>query len=225
MAKINTVYLRRSEIREPIEVRVLPDSITVVSYPGPDRSIHLADLETCRFVARRYRNRRIGEFLKELKLTEGQGTGIPKILKAMKANGSPKPRFETDEDRTYFLARFFIHPSARKPLAQELTQRDKAKETKVRPEWRPESGPEWRPESTEGRILGILSVGPLSKSELATKMGHKNISGALKRGIHALLIESLVELTIPEKPNSRFQRYRITEKGRQLIKAGNFDET
>jgi predicted transcriptional regulator len=32
-------------------------------------------------------------------------------------------------------------------------------------------------------------------------------------------------MTIPEKPNSRFQRYRITDKGRQLIKGGNFDET
>ena len=206
-----------NKIREPIEVRVLPDSITVVSYPGPDRSIRLEDLETGRFVARRYRNRRIGEFLKELKLTEGRDTGIPKILKAMKANGSPKPQFEADEDRTYFIARFPIHPSAKKPMAQESIKGDKAKKTKI--------GPEWRPESTEGRILGLLSDGPLSKSELATKMGHKNISGALKRGIHALLIESLVELTIPEKPNSRFQRYRITYKGRQLIKAGNFDKT
>jgi hypothetical protein len=37
----------------------------------------------------------------------------------MKANGSPKPRFEADEDRTYFIARFPIHPSAKKPLADE----------------------------------------------------------------------------------------------------------
>jgi len=29
-------------------------------------------------VSRRYRNRRIGEFLKELNLTEGRSTGIPK---------------------------------------------------------------------------------------------------------------------------------------------------
>ena len=176
-------------------------------------------------MARRYRNRRIGEFLKELKLTEGRGTGIPKILKAMRVNGSPKPQFKADEDRTYFIARFPIHPSAKKPMAQESIKGDKAKKTKIGPEWRPESGPEWRPESTEGRILGLLSDGPLSKSGLATRIGHKNISGALKRGIHALLIKSLVELTIPEKPNSRFQRYRITYKGRQLIKAGNFDKT
>jgi ATP-dependent DNA helicase RecG len=216
-AVVNAVYHRSYEIREPIEVRVLPNSITIVSYPGPDRSIRLADLETGRFVARRYRNRRIGEFLKELKLTEGRGTGIPKILKAMRVNGSPKPQFKADEDRTYFIARFPIHPSAKKPMAQESIKGDKAKKTKI--------GPEWRPESTEGRILGLLSDGPLSKSGLATRIGHKNISGALKRGIHALLIKSLVELTIPEKPNSRFQRYRITYKGRQLIKAGNFDKT
>ena len=109
-----------NKIREPIEVRVLPDSITVVSYPGPDRSIRLADPETGRFVARRYRNRRIGEFLKELKLTEGLGTGIPKILKAMRANGSLKPKFEADEDRTYFIARFPIHPSANVEIGNQI---------------------------------------------------------------------------------------------------------
>jgi hypothetical protein len=51
---VNAVYHRSYEIREPIEVRVLPDSITVVSYPGPDRSIRLEDLETGYFAARRF---------------------------------------------------------------------------------------------------------------------------------------------------------------------------
>ena len=32
-----------------------------------------------------------------LKMTEGRCTGIPKIIRAMKANGSPGPIFETDE--------------------------------------------------------------------------------------------------------------------------------
>ncbi|HDL64472.1 MAG TPA: hypothetical protein ENH12_03685 [Proteobacteria bacterium] len=48
------------------------------------------------------RNRRIGEFLKELDLTEGRSTGIPKILKVMKENAFPPPEFDTDEDRSYF---------------------------------------------------------------------------------------------------------------------------
>jgi len=41
---------------------------------GPDRSIRMEDLRASKAVSRRYRNRRIGEFLKELELTEGQKT-------------------------------------------------------------------------------------------------------------------------------------------------------
>ncbi len=109
---VNAVYHRSYEIREPIEVRVLPDQITITSYPGPDRSILLADLADGKLVARRYRNRRIGEFLKELHLTEGRGTGIPTAIRAMRENGSPTPRFSTDDDRTYFTAILPIHRGA-----------------------------------------------------------------------------------------------------------------
>lgn len=56
-----------------------------------------------RIVAREYRNRRIGDFLKELRMTEGRGTGFPTIYTAMAENGSPVPVFETDVDSTYFL--------------------------------------------------------------------------------------------------------------------------
>ncbi len=96
-ALVNAVYHRSYEEREPVEVRVLPDHITITSYPGPDRSISIIDLEAGSFIARRYRNRRIREFLKELSLTEGRGTGVPKIIRAMQTNGSPQPQFRTDE--------------------------------------------------------------------------------------------------------------------------------
>ena len=59
---------------------------------------------------RRYRNRRIGDFLKELNMTEGRGTGIPIIRKEMKKNGSPEPSFETDDDYSYFITRLPINP-------------------------------------------------------------------------------------------------------------------
>lgn len=61
----------------------------------------------------RYRNRRIGEFLKELDLTKGRSTGMPKILKVMAANGSPAPLFESDDDRLSFVFRLSIHPLVR----------------------------------------------------------------------------------------------------------------
>ena len=110
-AIVNAVYHRSYEEREPIEIRITKEDLVVLSFPGPDRSIRMPDLQLGRAVSRRYRNRRIGEFLKELDLTEGRSTGISKILKVMEENGSGKPEFETDDDRTYFLVRLPIHPN------------------------------------------------------------------------------------------------------------------
>ena len=82
--------------------------IEIVSHPGPDRSVTLEGLKSFKVRSRRYRNRRIGEFLKELHLTEGRNTGFKKILDALKKNGSPLPEFETDDNHDYFITRLFI---------------------------------------------------------------------------------------------------------------------
>ena len=76
-----------------------------ISLHGPDVSIRMEDLQAGRSVARRYRNRRIGEFLKELELSEGRSTGIPSILRALEENGSRQPLFETDDRGSWFLVR------------------------------------------------------------------------------------------------------------------------
>ena len=78
----NAVYHRAYDEREPIEVRVEKDRIEIVSFPGPDRSVTIEGLKSFRVSNRRYRNRRIGDFLKELHLTEG---------------------------RSYFITRLFVH--------------------------------------------------------------------------------------------------------------------
>jgi ATP-dependent DNA helicase RecG len=109
-AVVNAVYHRSYELREPIEIRITPDEISILSFPGPDRSISLERLQEGKAVARRYRNRRIGEFLKELDLCEGRATGIPIMIKEMLANGSPRPVFDTDDDRTFFLVTLPVHP-------------------------------------------------------------------------------------------------------------------
>ena len=101
----NAVYHRAYDVREPIEVRIERDRIEIVSFPGPDRSVTQEGLRKYRVSNRRYRNRRIGDFLKELHLTEGRNTGFKKILDALEENGSPKPEFETDDDHSYFISR------------------------------------------------------------------------------------------------------------------------
>ena len=104
-ALANAVYHKAYDVREPID-----DKIEIVSYPGPVYSVTREQLKDYRVSNRRYRNRRIGEFLKELHLTEGRNTGFKKILDAIKRNGSPLPEFETDKEHSYFISRIFVHP-------------------------------------------------------------------------------------------------------------------
>jgi len=107
---VNAFYHRDYQQREPIEIRIYANSIIFINHGGPDRSIQLQAFNTGQVWSRRYRNRRLGEFLKELELTEGRATGIPTILKVLKDNGSPAPNFKSDDDRTYFEVEIFIHP-------------------------------------------------------------------------------------------------------------------
>lgn len=56
-----------------------------------------------------YRNRRLGDFLKELDLTEGRSTGVPTIQAKLAENGAPRAFFETTDDRLTFLVTIPIH--------------------------------------------------------------------------------------------------------------------
>lgn len=87
-----------------MEITIEPTHVDILSYAGPDRSISKEAIKEARKLkARRYRNRRLGDFLKELGLTEGRATGIPTIQRHLKLNGNAPAIIETDDDRTYFL--------------------------------------------------------------------------------------------------------------------------
>ena len=109
-AVTNSMYHRSYQEREPVEISVMPDQIEIISYGGADRSLSLDALRSGnRLHARRYRNRRLGDFLHELGLTEGRGTGLPTIHRELKKNGSPDAYIETDPDRTYFIISIPCH--------------------------------------------------------------------------------------------------------------------
>ncbi len=112
----NAIYHRSYEHENQIEIHVRLDNIEIISYPGALPPVDNEALKQERIVGRTYRNRRIGEFLKELNLTEAKGTGIPTIRRAMKQNGSPKPIFKMDSDRMYFLTVLKIHPDKQKDM-------------------------------------------------------------------------------------------------------------
>ena len=111
-ALVNAVYHRayRPDIVEPTKVYLYPDRIEVISYPGPVAGVEAEHFENGRVPPIPPRNRRIGEYLKELKLAEGRLTGLPKMVDAMAKNGSPAPVFDFNPERNYFRATLPAHP-------------------------------------------------------------------------------------------------------------------
>ena len=108
-AVVNAVYHRSYEDREPTKIYMYPDRMEIISYPGPVQGVeprHFEAGETVPPVSAR--NRKIGETLKELRLAEARGTGLPKIRRRMSENGSPEPRF--DFASSYFRAVLPAHP-------------------------------------------------------------------------------------------------------------------
>ena len=81
----------------------------------------------------------------------------------------------------------------------------------------PESRPESQPESLEAKVLSLLAVGPMSKTELSRNLGQKKISGQLNKVVRLLVTERLIEYTLPDKPRSRLQKYQLTDKGRAAV--------
>jgi ATP-dependent DNA helicase RecG len=203
-ALVNAVYHRNYEDREPVEVRIMHDEVVVLSYPGPDRSVSLDQLKAGKAMPRRYRNRRIGEFLKELEFTEGRGTGIPKILKAMRDNGSPEPEFEFDENHSFFMVKLPVHPAALEVVGNV---EDIGEAT----------GSPTQSTDPVGRLLKQLESGEKSSGELRKALGLRHRPTFRENYLHPAQAQELVELTIPEKPSSRLQKYRITDKGRKYL--------
>jgi len=191
----NAVYHKSYQIGEPITVSVTPEKMEITSLPGPDRTITDEDIANCRMVSRRYRNRRIGDFLKELKLVEGRNTGIPTILKAMKQNGSELPVFETDDERSYLTV---ILPVQEKFLSAEKTDVLERKTRRSISE-------------IKELILQILSEsGEKSTSELAADMGYTKITEAVRKASKELLAEGKIEYLFPDNPKSRHQKFKLS---------------
>lgn len=67
-------------------------------------------------------------------------------------------------------------------------------------------------------LLGVMGESTWSRKELMEKLSLKGRDNFEKLYLAPALEASLIERTIPEKPNSRLQQYRLTEQGKALAR-------
>ena len=214
----NAVYHKSYQIHEPITVLITPGKMEITSLPGPDRSISDEDLAQRKLVSRRYRNRRIGDFLKELNIVEGRNTGIPTIIESMRINGSGLPSFETDEDRSYFVTILPIHP--------DFLSNGKEGQSYIKSEGSGNNKKRRSKAEIESLIINILKEkGNMSTNEIASELGYKKLNDITRFVVNKLIESKNVAYLYPDKPRSRNQKlcllqaekkkYQTNESGRR----------
>lgn len=196
---VNAVAHRDYTSNASVEVQLFPDRLEIWN-PGtihPPLTLEKLLLPH----ASQPNNPLIAEPLFLTKYIEKAGSGTVDMVKRCKKAGMREPKFKIDGG-------FFILTIWRK-------------QAKTQPESQPESGTSTVPvqyQSLEDRILALLRADTLPVSLLSKQLGQKRVSGRLKIVLKKLISDSLIEFTIPDKPNSRLQKYRLTKKGSGYLK-------
>ena len=86
----------------------------------------------------------------------------------------------------------------------------------VTPPLTPAVTPEVTPEV--GRLLVVLK-GDMNRPQLMTALGLRDEKHFRQHYQQAAVAAGLIEMTVPDKPNSRLQRYRLTPAGQALQQA------
>lgn len=161
------------------------------------------NIEDMKLGISRTRNHIIARVFRELNFIEQWGSGVRRIFNEAKAQGLPEPEIIEIGMRV----RFTLH------LAQPITTQNIEEHSTAEFE-RLESRLESK---LAAKVLLQINKKVSGKAQLAEHLGHKSVSGELHKQIKRLLELNLIEMTLPEKPNSRLQKYRLTHEGQSLI--------
>jgi len=163
------------------------------------------------------RNPIIADVFHRAGLIEKWGRGTNRVAEMCRAAGIPSPKYEEIGGSVLVTFQVRVGSTARVEIPSGREKRTMA---------RSESGQSQRSESVlrdsrtpiEIRVLAALRKEPLNRHSLAGQFGHRSVSGALRKAISLLLQNEWIEYTIPEKPNSRLQKYRLTLAGERALK-------
>lgn len=226
-AVANAVAHRDYRSAGNVQVYVFKDRVEIVSPGGLPEGMTKADLEAKSLP----RNPLLFSMLHRMGVVEHIGSGIRRILDGCKEHGVPEPVIDVSAE---WVTVTFPRPDQYEqeqecgPEQKPETKPDPAKareDGNERPETidsgsdadagdKPDSGlTRSRDGSLDRRVLALLVDGPMAKSVIARRLGHRSVSGGLNRVIRRLRRDGLVEYTLPEKPNSSRQQYRLTPTG------------
>jgi len=173
----------------PIRIVFLDDRIEVES---PGILLSGLTIEDMKQGTSRIRNYVIARVFRELHLIEQWGTGVHRIFEEAKELSLPEPKIEEIGMRlrfTIYLSQSHIIAPTDKLPTQSSTQ----------------SGEKVR------QLLCCLQNGEKSAGELREMLGLKHRPTFRENYLHPALKQGLIEPTIPDKPNSRLQKYRLVE--------------
>lgn len=160
------------------------------------------------------RNPSIAMAMRRIAMCEQAGTGLRMMREAWRKLGHPAPTFKNERARKSF--EFFI-PELDKEvdMASGLVKamfNEAQVEAQVAQVEAQVELPKW-----QVSILKACRASEQTGKQLLAVAGYKNRTGNFKKGLQRLIDEHFIAYTIPDKPNSRLQKYRVTEKGLQAI--------
>jgi ATP-dependent DNA helicase RecG len=178
-------------------VEIYDDRIDIVSPGGLPAGLSAAELGA-RSVRR---NALIADLLHRIAFIEKAGTGIHRMREEARKLGSPAPAFTADG---FFMASFQPLDTRLPAATVEIAGQVAGQVT-------------GQVAGQVVRLLQILGQGPMTRAEAQTHLGLTSLANFRNRYLQPGLDAQLVEMTIPDKPKSSKQRYRVTPLGRQLL--------
>ena len=202
------VHASYAERGTPIRVGFYDDRIQVDS---PGLLLPGMTIDSMRR-ASRLRNPSLARVFREAGIMEQWGTGVQRVYDQIAAVGLPEPHVEEIMDRLRFTVYVPSH-AADAGLGADVRHQEQA----PRHQDEAPSRPVTSLSSTEIVVLRQVRADPASRADLMAALGITNQTRAFRRHIEPLLAAGLLERTLPDKPTSRDQRYRITELGRVTL--------
>jgi ATP-dependent DNA helicase RecG len=142
------------------------------------------------------RNPQIVAAFRRLGLCEQAGTGIRMVLNQWQALGHLEPEYDNDRSRKTFEIRL---PLAKDQVTDQVTEQVTGEVT-----------------GEVQKFLKILYT-PMSRSEAQIALNLKGQANFRDRYLKTALDLEFVEMTIPDKPRSSKQKYRLTDKGKEWV--------